>query len=71
MFEQVVQKSGLSPVFARGTIQRAFARVGVDAAKMRRDDLERALPSLQAALGVFLPPQELKERLTEIGRLCR
>ena len=71
LFEQVVQRSGLSPVFARGTIQRAFARVGVDAAKMRRDDLERALPSLQAALGVFLPPQELKERLSDIGRLCR
>ena len=70
LFEQVVQRSGLSPVFARGTIQRAFARVGVDAAKMRRDDLERALPSLQAALGVFLPPQELKERLNDIGRLC-
>lgn len=71
LFEQVVQRSGLSPVFARGTIQRAFARVGVDAARMKRDDLERALPTLQAALAVFLPPAELKERLTDIGRLCR
>ncbi|HVK68471.1 MAG TPA: hypothetical protein VM694_28630 [Polyangium sp.] len=71
LFDQVVQRSGLSPVFAKGTIQRAFARIGVDAAKMKRDDLERALPTLQAALGVFLPPQELKERITDIGRLCR
>ena len=71
LFDQVVQRSGLSPVFAKGTIQRAFARIGVDANKMKRDDLERALPTLQAALGVFLPPQELKERITDIGRLCR
>jgi hypothetical protein len=71
LFEQVVQKSGLSPVFARGTIQRAFARVGVDTARMKRDDLERALPSLQAALSVFLQPQELRERLIDIGRLIR
>jgi len=71
LFEQVVQRSGLSPVFARGTIQRAFARVGVDSARMKREDLERALPSLQAALGVFLTPTELKERISDIGRLCR
>ena len=24
-----------------------------------------------SATGVFLPPQELKERITDIGRLCR
>ena len=71
LFDQVVQRSGLSPVFAKGTIQRAFARIGVDASKMKRDDLERALPTLQAALGVFLPPHELKERIHDIGRLCR
>jgi len=71
LFEQVVERSGLSPVFARGTIQRACSRVGVDAARMKRDDLERALPSLTAALSVFLQPHELKERLNDIHRLLR
>jgi len=71
LFDQVVQRSGLSPVFAKGTIQRALARIGVDPVRMKRDDLERALPTLQTALAVFLPPQELKERITDIGRLCR
>lgn len=71
LFEQIVQRSGLSPVFARGTIQRAFARIGVDATKAKRDDLERALPALQTALSVFLPPHELKERINDIGRLIR
>jgi hypothetical protein len=71
LFEQVVQRCGLSPVFARGTIQRAFARVGVDATRMKRDDLERAMPSLQAALSVFLQPNELRERISDISRLYR
>ena len=71
LFEQVVERSGLSPVFARGTIQRAFARVGVDANRMKRDDLERAMPSLQAALAVFLTAAELKDRMSDISRLCR
>ena len=71
LFDQVVQRSGLSPVFAKGTIQRAFARIGVDTAKMKRDDVERALPSIQAALAVFLPAQELQKRMQDIGRLAR
>jgi hypothetical protein len=71
LFDQIVQRSGLSPVFAKGTIQRAFARIGVDPAKMKRDDIERALPALQAALAVFLPPNELQKRLQDIGRLGR
>ncbi|MBK9262864.1 MAG: hypothetical protein IPM54_24055 [Polyangiaceae bacterium] len=71
LFDQIVQRSGLSPVFAKGTIQRAFARIGVDPNKMKRDDVERALPSLQAALAVFLPPNELQKRMQDIGRLAR
>jgi len=71
LFDQIVQRSGLSPVFAKGTIQRAFARIGVDPAKIKRDDLERALPALQAALAVFLPPNELQKRMQEISRLAR
>jgi len=71
IFDQIVQRSGLSPVFAKGTIQRAFARIGVDPAKIKREDVERALPALQAALAVFLPPNELQKRMQDIGRLAR
>lgn len=71
LFDQIVQRSGLSPVFAKGTVQRAFARMGIDPTKIKRDDLERALPALQAALAVFLPPNELQKRMQEIGRLAR
>jgi hypothetical protein len=71
IFDQIVQRSGLSPVFAKGTIQRAFARIGVDPAKIKKDDVERALPALQAALAVFLPPNELQKRMQDIGRLGR
>lgn len=71
LFDQIVERSGLSPVFAKGTIQRAFARIGVDHTKVKRDDIERALPALQAALAVFLPPNELQKRLQDIGRLGR
>jgi hypothetical protein len=71
LFDQIVQRSGLSPVFAKGTVQRAFARMGIDPTKIKRDDLERALPALQAALAVFLPPNELQKRMQDIGRLAR
>lgn len=71
LFDQVVQRSGLSPVFAKGTIQRAFARIGVDHTKLKPQDIEKAIPALQAALAVFLPPNELQKRLQEISRLGR
>lgn len=49
---------GLSPVFARGTIKRAVARVGLDMRTMTADDFDRALPVIRRALAVYFPSDE-------------
>lgn len=71
LFEKVIAASGLSEVFARGTIKRACSRVGVNAETMNAADLARALPSIEQALAVFLPANQKDSRMQAIRVLSR
>lgn len=71
VFEKVIAVSGLSEVFARGTIKRACSRVGVNAETMTASELARALPSIEQALGVFLPADQKDGRMQAIRALTR
>jgi hypothetical protein len=70
LFERVVALSGLSSFIARSSLQRALARAGVDASALTPEGLARALPEIQWALGVFLPPPERDERMAVIAALA-
>ena len=71
LFEAVVAASGLSSVFGTKALARALTRAGVDPHTITRRDLEKALPALEQALGVFLRPDEAKTRLDSIAQLLR
>jgi hypothetical protein len=71
LFEKVIAVSGLSEVFARGTIKRACSRVGVNAETMSPSELARALGSIEQALAVFLPPDQKDSRMQAIRSLAR
>ena len=71
LFDKVIAASGLSEVFARGTIKRACSRVGVNAEAMTPADLARALPAIEQALAVFLPPDQKDSRVQATRFLTR
>jgi len=71
LFDKVIAASGLSEVFARGTIKRACSRVGVTAESMSPAELARALGSIEQALSVFLPPDQKDSRMQAIRALSR
>lgn len=58
VIKDIPASAGLSRVFARGTIKRALARVGLDMRTMTADDFNRALPAIRQALAVYFPPDE-------------
>jgi hypothetical protein len=71
LFDKVIAASGLSEVFARGTIKRACSRVGVVAETMSPSELARALSSIEQALAVFLPADQKDSRMQAIRALTR
>ena len=71
LYDKVIAASGLSEVFARGTIKRACSRVGVTAESMSPSELARALGSIEQALAVFLPADQKDSRMAAIRALAR
>ena len=71
LYDKVIAASGLSEVFARGTIKRACSRVGINAETMNSSELARALPSIEQALAVFLPADQKDSRMQAIRFLSR
>jgi DNA-binding response OmpR family regulator len=71
LFQQIIAASGLPDAIARGTLQRAFRRSGVDCETLSPADLFRALPAIREALGMFLPPSEVDRRLQTMEALAR
>lgn len=53
VIKDIAAPNGLSSVFARGTIKRALARIGLDMHTMTADDFDRALPVIRQALAVY------------------
>jgi hypothetical protein len=53
VIKDIAAPTGLSSVFARGTIKRALERVGLDLRTMTADDFDRALPVIRQALAVY------------------
>jgi hypothetical protein len=71
LFDELVKASGLASVFASAVVARACTRAGLDPRTLKRGDLTRALPALEQALGIYLPQDEVKTRLSAIESLVR
>lgn len=70
LFDQLVTASGLSPIFAHGTMKRAVERGGVNPNTMTRADLVKVLPSIRKALETFLPPVDVDAKMRAISKLA-
>ncbi len=54
LFQEVVEKSGLSPVFAANALRRDCIKSGVDPDKLTRKSLATVLPSIRRTVIMFL-----------------
>jgi hypothetical protein len=70
LFEALVEASGLASLFAPSAIARALSRVGLSVHTLKKQDVARALPAIEQALLVYLPPLEVRVRLSAIERLA-
>ncbi len=70
-FDEVVARSGLSPVIAPTTIARACRRAGVDPQMLNPVSLERALPSIRHTLAIFLDEKEVEKCMVAFNTLIR
>jgi hypothetical protein len=66
LFARLVTTSALSPLFARRALHRALERAGVQADRLRPDDVATAAPEIERVIRMFLP-----ERADEIMRSIR
>ncbi len=71
LLEQLVARSGLSPVIASTTLVRACRRAEVEPEHLDARTLSRCLPFIRDALRVFLPEHETRRRMVDIEDLAR
>jgi hypothetical protein len=69
-FEELVARSGLSPIFARSVLRRAVERAGLSPDHLRASELSAILPDLERALIGFLG-KDTSTRMDEIRQLAR
>jgi hypothetical protein len=69
LYLQLVALSGLSNLFAERTMSRACVRAGVDPEQLTSAELLRALPVIEEALKVYLPPDQLHGAMERIRGL--
>lgn len=70
LFDKIVSASRLSPIFARGAIERALARTGARGDTLTRTQARAALPEIQRSIQPFLQA-ETEAVMADIEALLR
>jgi DNA-binding response OmpR family regulator len=70
LLARVVAATGIAPAIGTSAVARACARAGVSAARMSGADLRRALPTLRQTLILFVPPEEVEDRMNALSLLA-
>jgi hypothetical protein len=68
LLERIIAASRLSPIFARGAIERALRRSGLEPDELTRSNVKRAMPELRRAVEPFMHA-ETDEVMKEIERV--
>ena len=69
LLDRIIAASRLSPIFARGAIERALQRSGISPAELTRTNVKRALPELKRAVRPFMQTEtETDAVMKEIER---
>ncbi len=71
LFGKVVEATGISRIFAASSVRRACERAGVQPESLTRDELKKAIVYIEEAMRVYLPPEEVPQRLTQLNALLR
>jgi hypothetical protein len=71
LFEKVVERSGLSSIFAGKALARAFAKAGIDPRTLAPTDLTRALPEIERVLKTYLDGAEVAQNMKRVAQLAR
>ena len=69
LLDAIVERSGLSPIFAKRVIRRAIMRAGLDPESLQQRDVDRLLPELRRAISVDLGEDETRDRVAAIRGL--
>jgi hypothetical protein len=70
LFEQVIESSGLSPLFARNALRRACSRAGVEADILTPAALRSALPEIERTIQTYMDSRtsSVMERISALAR---
>ena len=72
LFTQVVDRSGLSSIFAAKALTRALQKVGIpDVARLTPGDLDRALPEIERMLRTYLDDEQVAFSVKRLAQLAR
>jgi hypothetical protein len=69
LFDDVVHATGLVELIAPFTVSRLLVSADVSPQDMTRDDLARALPTLERGLGVYLDGEGLEQAIARLRAL--
>ncbi len=65
-FETLVERCGLSPMFAANAMARALARAGVWPEKMTMSDLPSVFPEVERALKPFMVREDVERTMESL-----
>lgn len=66
IFCELVERCGLSSMFAAHAMARALARVHISVETMTASDLVAALPEIERAIRPFLPTHAVRDIMTSL-----
>lgn len=70
LFDSAVAASRLAPLIAPFTMTRLLVRANVAPRRMTAADLERALPTIEDGLGVYLQPEDVAAAMADLRALA-
>jgi PAS domain S-box-containing protein len=70
LFRAIVE-TGVSSIIGPRTMVRVCSHAGIDPRTSSAADVERALPALREALGIFLPPEQVEQRIAAVSAFAR
>ncbi len=69
VFTQLVEASGLSPLFAEHALSRAIQRAGQDPGELTAEGLRECLSEVERTIEAFLSGQDLGSALERVAAL--
>lgn len=71
LFTKLVERSGLSSIFAGKALARALAKAGIEPRTLAPSDIARALPEIERVLRTYLDGVEVAQNMKRVAQLAR